>query len=128
MTSRPRLIHATRHGLRCQRESVSGTAIPIARAVAGSLLAGLPATALAIGIAVPLTDSLWQRKPWRVAWINLGREVITLVAAYGAYATILRWLGMVVDGAPIPIVNIELLPVLAGYALAYFMFGRVLFY
>jgi hypothetical protein len=35
---------------------------------------------------------------------------------------------MVVDGAPLPLVTIELLPALAGYALAYFVFGRVLFY
>jgi hypothetical protein len=91
--------------------------------IAGSLLAGLPATALAIAIAVPITDSVWQRKPLRVSWINLGREVITLVAAYGVYAMTLRWVGMVVDGTPIPIVNIELLPALAGYALAYFVFG-----
>jgi len=96
--------------------------------IAGSLLVGVPATALAIAAAIPVTDSLWQRKPLRVAWINLGREVITLVAAFGVYATVLSWLGMVAGGAPIPVVNIELLPALAGYALAYFVFGRVLFY
>ena len=96
--------------------------------IAGSLLVGVPATALAISAAVPVTDAIWQRKPLRVAWINLGREVITLVAAYGVYATTLHWLGMTVAGAPIPVVSIELLPALAGYALAYFVFGRVLFY
>jgi methyl-accepting chemotaxis protein len=89
--------------------------------LAGSLLFGIPATALAIAGATVVTDSLWQRKPLRVAWINLGREVITLVAAYGVYATILHWLGS-------PALTIELLPALAGYALAYFVFGRLLFY
>src|SRR6266545_4552429 len=93
--------------------------------LAGSLLVGVPATALAIAGATVITDWLWQRKPLRVAWINLGREVITLVAAYGVYAAALHWLDMP-NGAPV--MNIELLPGLAGYALAYFVFGRVLFY
>ena len=93
--------------------------------LAGSLLVGVPATALAIAGATIVTDSVWQRKPLRVAWINLGREVITLVAAYGVYAASLSWLDMP-NGAPV--LSIELLPALAGYALAYFMFGRVLFY
>jgi GAF domain-containing protein len=35
---------------------------------------------------------------------------------------------MVVNDTPIPVLHIELLPALAGYALAYFVFGRVLFY
>ena len=55
--------------------------------LAGSLLVGVPATALAVATATVVTDSLWQRKPLRVSWINLGREVITIVAAYGVYAT-----------------------------------------
>ncbi len=93
--------------------------------VAGSLLVGVPATALAIAGATLVTDSAWQRKPLRVSWINLGREVITLVAAYGVYAAALHWLDMP-NG--VPVLNIELLPALAGYALAYFVFGRVLFY
>src|SRR6185295_7830623 len=60
----------------------------------GSLLVGVPATAVAVGGATIVTDWLWQRKPLRVAWINLGREVITLVAAYGVYAAALHWLDM----------------------------------
>ena len=91
--------------------------------IAGSLLVGVPAGALAIATATLVTDSMWQRKPLRAAWINLGREVITLVGAYGVYATVLRWLDM-----PAPTLGIDLLPALAGYALAYFLFGRVLFY
>ncbi|MFN2571164.1 MAG: methyl-accepting chemotaxis protein [Gemmatimonadales bacterium] len=92
--------------------------------IAGSLLVGAPATALAVSAATLVTDSVWLRKPVRVAWINLGREIITIVAAYGVYATALDWLGM----QGVPALNIELLPALAGYALAYFTFGRVLFY
>ncbi len=91
----------------------------------GSLLVGVPATTLAMAGATIVTDWLWQRKPLRVAWINLGREVLTLVAAYGVYAAALHWLDMP-NGAPV--MSIELLPALAGYALAYFVFGRMLFY
>jgi len=91
--------------------------------LAGSLLVGVPAAALAIAAATVVTDSLWQRKPLRAAWINLGREVIALVAAYGVYATVLHWLDM-----PAPGLHIDLLPALAGYALAYFLFARMLFY
>jgi methyl-accepting chemotaxis protein len=114
--------------------ALRGLAVPLSKysyltqtalvGVAGSLLVGVPATALAVAGATLVTDSLWQRKPLRVAWINLGREVITIVAAFGVYATSLPWLGM----HAAPIVAIELLPALVGYALAYFLFGRVLFY
>src|SRR2546427_11982049 len=93
--------------------------------LAGSLLVGVPATALALAGATIVTDSVWQRKPLRVAWINLGREVITLVAAYGVYAASLSWLDMP-NGAPV--LTIKLLPAPAGSALAYFLFRRVLFY
>jgi methyl-accepting chemotaxis protein len=92
-------------------------------ALAGSLLVGVPATALAVAGATLAADALWQRKPVRVAWINLGREVIALVAAYGVYATALRWLGIAA-----PELHIDLLPALAVYGLAYFVFGRLLFY
>ncbi|MGH7672592.1 MAG: methyl-accepting chemotaxis protein [Gemmatimonadales bacterium] len=92
-------------------------------ALAGSLLVGVPATALAVAGATLAADALWQRKPLRVAWINLGREVIALVAAYGVYATALRWLDIAA-----PELHIDLLPALAVYGLAYFVFGRLLFY
>jgi methyl-accepting chemotaxis protein len=91
--------------------------------LAGSLLVGVPATVLAIAAGVLGADSLWQRKPLRVAWINLGRETIALVAAYGVYATALRALDI-----PRPELSIDLLPGFAGYALAYFVFSRLLFY
>ncbi|MDP3911248.1 MAG: methyl-accepting chemotaxis protein [Gemmatimonadales bacterium] len=114
--------------------ALRGMAVPLSKysyltqialvALAGSLLLGVPVTALATGGAILAADSLWQRKPLRVAWINLGREVITLTAAYGVYAAVLR-----VSGAsPGEGMHIELLPALAVYALAYFVFGRLLFY
>jgi methyl-accepting chemotaxis protein len=114
--------------------ALRGLAVPLSKysymtqtalvGLAGSLLVGVPATALAIAGATLATDSLWQRKPLRVGWINMGREVITLVAAFGVYGAILFWLEL----HGVPALSIELLPALAGYALAYFVIGRVLFY
>jgi len=113
--------------------ALRGMAIPLSKysyltqtalvGLAGSLLVGVPATAIAIAGAVLAADSAWQRKPLRVAWINLGCEVIALVAAYGVYAAVLHWLGIVT-----PELSIFLLPAFAGYALAYFVFSRLLFY
>src|SRR5207253_5913067 len=59
-------------------------------ALAGSLLVGLPAAAIGVAGGTVITDWAWHRKPLRVAWINLGREVIALVAAYGVYAFVLE--------------------------------------
>ena len=113
--------------------SLRGMSIPLSKysyltqtalvGLAGSLLVGIPATILAMAGAILAADSVWQRKPLRVAWINLGREVIALVAAYGVYATVLHWLDIVT-----PEWRIDLLPAFSGYALAYFVFGRLLFY
>ena len=113
--------------------ALRGMAIPLSKysyltqtalvGLVGSLLVGVPSTAIAIAGAVLAADSVWQRKPLRVAWINLGREVIALVAAYGVYATVLRWLDIAT-----PELSIFLLPAFAGYALAYFVFSRLLFY
>ena len=91
--------------------------------LAGSLLVGAPATAVAIAGATLAADSGWHRKPLRVAWINLGREVIALIAAYGIYAATMRWLGV-----PEPVLHVELIPALAVYVIAYFVFSRLLFY
>jgi methyl-accepting chemotaxis protein len=114
--------------------ALRGLAVPLSKysyltqtalvGITGSLLVSVPATTLAIVGATLVTDAAWQRKPLRVAWINLGREVITLVGAYGVYAAALHSLGM----QDAPALTIELLPAVAGYALAYFVFGRVLFY
>ncbi|HEV8265948.1 MAG TPA: methyl-accepting chemotaxis protein [Gemmatimonadales bacterium] len=92
-------------------------------ALAGSLLVGVPATALAVAGATLAADAAWQRKPLRVAWINLGREVIALVAAYGVYAGTLRWFDI-----PAPLLHPDLIPALVVYVIAYFIFSRVLFY
>ncbi|MBI1967276.1 MAG: GAF domain-containing protein [Gemmatimonadetes bacterium] len=91
--------------------------------LAGSLLVGVPATALAVAGGVLGADTLWQRKALLVAWINVGREVIALVASYGVYATILR-----VSGLSQPGLHAAALPALFFYVLVYFVVSRLLFY
>jgi methyl-accepting chemotaxis protein len=91
-------------------------------ALAGSLLWGVPAAALAVAAATLITDWAWHRKPLDAAVTNVGREVVSLVAAFGVYAAVLHaWGG-------VPRLSLDLLPALVGYALAYFVFSRLLFY
>ena len=91
-------------------------------ALAGSLLVGLPAAAIAVAGGTVIADWAWHRKALRVAWINLGREVIAVVAAYGVYAFVL-------DAAEIPpqAHSAIVLPLFA-FALTYFLISRALFY
>jgi methyl-accepting chemotaxis protein len=113
--------------------AMRGLAIPLSKysyltqtslvALTGALLVGVPATALALSAAVIVADTLWLRKAWYVAWINLGREVITLVAAHGVYAGIVG-----VSGVPPGALTATAIPALFFYALTYFVVGRVLFY
>ena len=110
-----------------------GLAVPLSKysylnqtglvALSGSLLVGMPAAALAVTGAVLGADWVWQRKPVRVAWINLGREVIALVAAYGVYAAILRMSDIAAPG-----ISVATIPALFFYLLGYFVIGRLLFY
>lgn len=92
-------------------------------ALAGSLLVGVPATALALGLGALGADWIWQRKPFRVAWVNLGRETIALVAAFGVYTEILLLSGLRTGGF-----HAAAIPALFFYLLSYFVISRVLFY
>jgi methyl-accepting chemotaxis protein len=91
-------------------------------ALAGSLLVGLPATAFAVAGGTIVADWAWHRKPLRVAWINLGREVIALVAAFGVYVMVLSASGV----GPGPH-STMILPLFA-LLLTYFLATRTLFY
>ncbi|HYK83416.1 MAG TPA: methyl-accepting chemotaxis protein [Gemmatimonadales bacterium] len=92
-------------------------------ALSGSLLVGLPATAVAVALGVLAADWLWHKKMFRAALVNLGREVIALVSAYGVYAAALR----VAEVTP-PGLHVELVPALFFFVLSYFLFTRLLFY
>jgi methyl-accepting chemotaxis protein len=89
----------------------------------GSLLVGLPATLFALAIGTLATDWAWHRKPVMAAIINVGREVLALVAAYGTYAGILAASGVTAPG-----LHVATIPALFFFALAYFIYGRLLFY
>src|SRR5207244_10729603 len=92
-------------------------------ALAGSLVVGVPATALALAGGVLGADWLWQKKMFRAALVNLGREVIALVGAYGVYAGAWRLSDVAAPG-----LHVELVPALFFYCLAYFVIGRLLLY
>src|SRR2546428_12304436 len=92
-------------------------------ALTGSLLVGLPATALAVAAGTFCADWAWQRKTPSAAVINAGREVVALVAAFGVYAALVAALGLAASG-----LRVELLLPLFAYAIAYFALSRILFY
>ncbi len=92
-------------------------------ALAGSLVVGVPATTLAVATGVLGADWLWQKKMFRAALVNLGREVIALVGAYGVYAATLR-----VSEVTVPGLHVDIVPALFFYCLAYFVISRLLFY
>jgi methyl-accepting chemotaxis protein len=92
-------------------------------ALAGSLLTGVPVTCLGLALGVVLADWVLQRKAIPVAAVNAGREVITLVAAYGVYAEIRS-----LSENFTPAFTTASIPPLFFFALAYFAIGRVLFY
>ena len=91
-------------------------------ALTGSLLVGVPATALAIAVSVLTADWLWHKKMFTAALVNLGREVLALVGAYGVYALIVRAAGVA------PGLHVDMLLPLVLFGLAYFGFSRLLFY
>ena len=91
--------------------------------LAGSLLVGLPATLLALAGGTLLADWLWLRKTLWAAVINFGREAIALTASYGIYAAILA-----ISGVSDPGLHVATIPAAFFYALAYFVFSRLLFY
>ena len=95
-------------------------ALPI---VSGSLILGAPAASLAVWVGVLFADITFLRRSAVIAWINAGREVVALLAAFGAYA----WasVSMAAGGAGF---TAETLPALALYIFAYFVTSRLLLY
>jgi methyl-accepting chemotaxis protein len=91
--------------------------------LAGSLLVGLPATLLALAMGTLFADWVWLRKTLWAAVINLARETIALTASYGIYAAILA-----ISGVADPGLHVATIPAAFFYALAYFVFSRLLFY
>ncbi|MDB4880259.1 MAG: hypothetical protein JWL60_1705 [Gemmatimonadetes bacterium] len=92
-------------------------------AIAGSLIVGAPATLLALWLGIALADALWLRKGWQITTINSGREVLALTSSFGVYAWAAQVLGNGAEG-----LSMDLLPALALFMLAYFLFSRLLLY
>ena len=92
-------------------------------ALAGALLVGAPASALAIWAGIVIADGLLLRKGLQAAWINAGREVVALLSSYGVYA----WAVIALNGGEAALTT-DTLAALALFMLAYFVASRMLLY
>jgi hypothetical protein len=91
-------------------------------AVSGSLLVGSVPTALAVGLGTGLADRLIQRKGGWPVLVNSGREVISVLAAYGFYGLVSELTG---GGSPL---SAEGFIGSVVFVTAYFFVNRTLFY
>ncbi len=91
-------------------------------ALGGSLLLGPAIASLGLVAGVFVADAALQRKSLIAAWVNATREVISLVTAYGLYATVLS-----IAGADTPL-SVDGIPALTVLALSYYVLSRSLFY
>jgi methyl-accepting chemotaxis protein len=91
-------------------------------AVSGALIVGAPATAVALYLGVLLGDRVLLGKTLQAAWINAGREVLALAAAYGLYAAV-----SVASGGGTA-ASAEGLPALVLFIFAHFFISRALLY
>ena len=93
-------------------------------AVGGALLAGPSTAAFALALGTFFGDWLPLRKSIGVAWINAGREVVALVAAYGVFAGAAVNAGASVHSGLVS----DNFPAIAAFFLAHFAFSRGLLY
>ncbi len=93
-------------------------AIPM---LVGAVILGPGPVVFGLGLGIVAADTLWLRKPVFASGVNAGREIIAFVAAFGAYAAVVR-----VTGAYA--LSLDSLP--AGITLTgvYFFASRSLFY
>ena len=92
-----------------------------AAAVGGALLIGAPAAALGLYIGLLVADGLILRKTLEFAWINAGREVTCLIAAYGIFAATMVGIGAHSLGP-------DAVLAVGVFAGVYFVFSRGLLY
>jgi methyl-accepting chemotaxis protein len=90
-------------------------------AVGGALLVGAPATAIALYLGVLIADVYLLRKTFEFAWINAGREVVALIAAFGFYAWVMKSMGA-------HAISADTVPAAALFAVMYFILSRALLY
>ncbi len=91
--------------------------------VAGALVAGAPTSAVSVYAGVLIADGLLLNKGVQIAWINAGREVVALLAAFGVFA----W-ALVSTGAELTRLNADTLPALSLLVFTYFLASRLLLY
>lgn len=87
----------------------------------GALVVGPSPVVLALVLGIPLGDVLWLQKPARAGAINAGREVLAFLAAFGAYAAVLRIGGN-------PGFTLDAVPAVFTLVAVYFITTRALFY
>ena len=93
-------------------------------AMTGALAAGVTTTAIAMYAGVLLADVFNHRKPFTAAWINASREIVTLYAAYGAYAALTVRLPTGSPGEFVP----ETVPAIAVFFIVHFVLNRAVLY
>ena len=93
-------------------------------AMSGALVAGVTTTAIALYAAVLLADTLHHRKPFMASWINASREMLTLYAAYGAYAILVVRIPEAAEGQLV----VEAVPAIVVFFLMYFLLSRAALY
>jgi methyl-accepting chemotaxis protein len=89
--------------------------------IGGALLIGAPATAAGLYLGILVADALILRKTLEFAWINAGREVTCLVAAYGIFAATMVQIGS-------RSLSADTVGAVALFAGVYFVFSRGLLY
>jgi len=90
-------------------------------ALTGALLCGAPVTLAALYLGVLVADIAVLRKSVEFAWINAGREVLSLACAYGLFAGALRLSGVTDLGADATFA-------VAVFVVAYYALGRAMLY
>ncbi|MFL5575365.1 MAG: methyl-accepting chemotaxis protein [Gemmatimonadaceae bacterium] len=90
-------------------------------AVGGALVVGAPPTALALYCGVLAADLVLLRKTAEFAWINAGREVVALAAAYGFFS-------LAMSAAGVTALSAEALPAAAAFVSVHFLASRALLY
>ena len=92
-------------------------------ALAGALVAGAPTSVLAMWMGIVFGDAVLMRKGWDIAFINAGREVVAMLAAFGVFA----WASLSM-GIELTRLSTETLPALALLVFTYFLASRLLLY
>ncbi|HEY2850298.1 MAG TPA: methyl-accepting chemotaxis protein [Gemmatimonadaceae bacterium] len=93
-------------------------------ATGGALIVGPQTTALALFTGLIVCDALLLGKTLNVAWVNAGREVLALFAAYGFYA----WVAFSIDPSNPGATGPEFIPAMTLFFTVHFVLSRGLLY